>query len=172
VDRAVLEQFRAGDAQAVKAVYDEFGGPVFALALSVLRDRDLAADATQQTFFKAWRAASTYDADREIGPWLYAIARRTAIDLFRRGRRVVPSNDVDSVVTSPGLEVAWEVFEVRAALDQLPDEERMVVKLSHLDGLTHTEIAERLGIPVGTVKSRSHRAHKRLSESLSHLNEI
>ncbi|MFZ0015379.1 MAG: RNA polymerase sigma factor [Acidimicrobiia bacterium] len=172
MDRAMLEQFREGDALAVKAVYDEFGGPVYALSLSVLRDRDLAADATQQTFLKAWRASATYDPDREFRPWIYAIARRTAIDIYRKRRRLVPSDDVDSVSISPGLEVTWEVFEVRAALDKLPDAERIVVQLSHLEGLTHPEIAERLGIPVGTVKSRSHRAHQRLAALLSHVNEI
>lgn len=171
VDRAMLEQFRDGDALAVKAVYDEYGGPVYALSLSVLRDRDLAADATQQTFFKAWKASATYDPDREFRPWIYAIARRTAIDIYRKRKRIVPSDDVDDVVTAPGLETTWEVFEVRAALDKLPDAERMVVQLSHLEGLTHTEIAERLGIPVGTVKSRSHRAHQRLAALLSHVNE-
>lgn len=167
----MLEQFRQGDALAVKAVYDEFGGPVFALSLSVLRDRDLAADATQQTFFKAWKAAATYDPEREFRPWIYAIARRTAIDIYRKRRRLVPSEDVDVVFVSPGLEVTWEVFEVRSALDKLPDAERIVVQLSHLEGLTHPEIAERLGIPVGTVKSRSHRARQRLASLLSHVNE-
>lgn len=172
VDRAMLEQFRDGDSLAVKAVYDEFGGPVYALSLSVLRDPDLAADATQQTFLKAWRASATYDPEREFRPWIYAIARRTAIDIYRKRKRVVPSDDVDEVTTPPGLETAWEVFEVRAALDRLPDAERVVVQLSHLEGLTHVEIAERLGIPVGTVKSRSHRAHQRLATLLSHVNEI
>jgi len=165
----MLEQFRDGDALAVKAVYDEYGGAVFALSLSVLRDRDLAADATQQTFLKAWRASSTYDTEREFSPWLYAIARRTAIDIYRKRKRIVPSEDVDGITISPGLEVMWEVFEVRAALDKLPDKERVVVQLSHLEGLTHLEIAGELGIPVGTVKSRAHRAHKRLAEMLRHV---
>jgi len=172
VDRAMLEQFRDGDALAVKAVYDEFGGPVYALSLSVLRDPDLAADATQQTFLKAWRASATYDPEREFRPWIYAIARRTAIDIYRKRKRIVPSDDIDGATTSPGLETAWEVFEVRAALDRLPDAERVVVQLSHLEGLTHAEIAARLGIPIGTVKSRSHRAHQRLAALLSHVNEI
>jgi len=172
VDRAMLEQFRDGDALAVKAVYDEYGGPVYALSLSVLRDRDLAADATQQTFLKAWRASATYDPDREFRPWIYAIARRTAIDIYRKRKRIVPSDDVDGAITPPGLETTWEVFEVRAAVDKLPDAERVVVQLSHLEGLTHSEVAERLGIPIGTVKSRSHRAHQRLAALLSHVNEI
>lgn len=171
MDREVLERFRLGDEAAVKAVYDRFGGPVFALSMSILGEHGLAADATQQTFIKAWRAASTYDAGRSFAPWIYAIARRTAIDLYRRRSRMVVSDDVDLPTFPPGLETVWEVFEVRAALDRLPDEERQVVKLSHFDGFTHVEIAERLDIPVGTVKSRSHRAHRRLVEMLKHVEE-
>jgi RNA polymerase sigma-70 factor (ECF subfamily) len=171
VDREVLERFRLGDEAAVKAVYDRFGGPVFALSMSILGEHGLAADATQQTFIKAWRAASTYDPERDFGPWIYAIARRTAIDLYRKRSRLVVSDEVDLVTLPPGLETVWEVFEVRSALDRLPDEERQVVKLSHFDGFTHVEIAERLDIPVGTVKSRSHRAHRRLVEMLKHVEE-
>jgi RNA polymerase sigma factor (sigma-70 family) len=172
VDPEVLQRFRIGDESAVKAVYDRFGGPVFALSMSILNDAGLAADSTQQTFIKAWRAASTYDAERSFSPWIYAIARRTAIDIYRKRARNVVSDQVDVVMISPGLETVWEVFEVRAALDQLPDEERQVVKLSHFDGFTHAEIADRLGIPVGTVKSRSHRAHQRLLGLLRHLEEM
>ncbi len=171
MDREVLERFRLGDEAAVKAVYDRFGGPVFALSMRILGEQGLAADATQQTFLKAWRAASTYDPERNFGPWIYAIARRTAIDIYRKQRRSVVTDDLDVAVLPPGLETAWEVFEVRAAVDQLPDEERQVIKLSHFDGLTHVEIAEQLDIPVGTVKSRSHRAHQRLIELLRHVEE-
>ncbi len=172
VDREILERFRVGDEGAVKAVYERFRGPVFAIALSILRDRELAADATQQTFMKAWRAASTYDTERPFKPWVYAIARRTAIDIYRKASRVVASDQIDGVTSPPGLETAYEVFEVRAAIDELPDEERQVIKLSHFDGLTHQEIAHHIGIPVGTVKSRSHRAHQRLLGLLRHLEEM
>ncbi len=171
MDPEVLERFRIGDEAAVKAVYDRYGGPVFALSMSILGDHGLAADATQQTFIKAWRAASTYDPERSFAPWVYAIARRTAIDIYRKHSRSVSSDDVDIAVFPPGLETAWEVFEVRSAVDRLPDQERQVVKLSHFDGLTHVEIAAQLDIPVGTVKSRSHRAHQRLSEFLRHVEE-
>lgn len=172
VDRELLERFRVGDEGAVKAVYERFRGPVFAIAMSILRDRGRAADATQQTFLKAWRAASTYDSDRPIKPWICAIARRTAIDIYRKSARVVVSDEVDVAITPPGLETAWEVFEVRAAIDELPDDERQVVKLSHFDGLSHQEIADHIGIPIGTVKSRSYRAHQRLIELLRHLEEM
>lgn len=172
VDRELLERFRVGDEGAVKAVYEQFRGPVFAIAISILRDRDRAADATQQTFIKAWKAASTYDADRPIKPWIYAIARRTAIDIYRKNSRIIAKDQIDQVTIPPGLETAWEVFEVRAAVDELPDEERQVIKLSHFGGLSHSEIAEHIGIPLGTVKSRSYRAHQRLMELLKHLEEM
>jgi RNA polymerase sigma-70 factor (ECF subfamily) len=171
VDHEVLERFRIGDEAAVKAVYERYGGPVFALSMSILGEHGLAADATQQTFIKAWRAASTYDPERSFGPWIYAIARRTAIDIYRKESRTIPTDNVDVVISPPGLETAWEAFEVRSALDRLPDEERQVVKLSHFNGLTHVEIAAQLDIPVGTVKSRSHRAHQRLIELLRHVEE-
>jgi len=167
----MLDRFRDGDESAVKAVYEQFRGPVFAISMSVLHDHGLAADATQQTFIKAWQAATTYDPERELAPWIYAIARRTAIDIYRKQSRSVTSNAVDSIALPPALETIWEVFEVRSALDRLPDEERQVIKLSHFEGLTHVEIAEHMDIPVGTVKSRSHRAHRRLLDLLKHVEE-
>lgn len=139
--------------------------------MSILHDHGLAADATQQTFIKAWQAATTYDANRELGPWIYAIARRTAIDIYRKSSRSVASDEVDVTSLPPSLDTIWEVFEVRSAIDRLPDEERQVIKLSHFHGLTHVEIAEHMDIPVGTVKSRSHRAHQRLLELLRHVEE-
>jgi RNA polymerase sigma-70 factor (ECF subfamily) len=171
VDRETLERFRVGDETALKAVYDRYGGPVFAVSVRILRDHALAADAAQQTFIKAWRAASTYDPERNFGPWIYAIARRTAIDLYRKQRRALPSDQLEPVTNGPDLETAWEVFEVRSALDQLPEDELAVLRLSHFEGLTHPEIAARLDIPLGTVKSRSHRAHQRLLSLLKHLEE-
>ena len=140
--------------------------------------RDLADEATQQTFVKAWRSAAGYDASRELGPWLATIARRTSIDIHRHEARrpTTPLDDVppadSSVVELPaGVERSYEVAEVRAAIDSLPADEREVVRLQHLEELTHTEVAERLGVPVGTVKSRSFRAHRHLAARLGHLRE-
>lgn len=171
MNRDVLERFRAGEEAAVKTVYERFRGPVFAISLSILRDHGLAADATQQTFVKAWQAAAKFDPERELGPWIYAIARRTAIDFYRKKQRSVTSDTVDRIDLPVGLDTVWQVFEVRAALDRLPDEEREVIRLSHFEGLTHSEIADHMGIPLGTVKSRSHRAHQRLIDLLGHLEE-
>ena len=125
----------------------------------------------QGTFVKAWRAADTFNPDRELGPWLYTIARRQAIDTLRRERRIEPAETevVDVVELPPSLESAWEAWEVRLAVDRLPDDEREVVRLAWFIGLSHPEIAEQLDVPIGTVKSRSHRAHRRLSSLLAHV---
>jgi len=174
VHQDVLARFRAGDETAVGDRYSRYGGAVFTVSMSILRDRWLAADATQLTFVKAWRNASSFDPDRDFAPWIYAIARRTAIDLLRKKKRtdqVSASGDLDIVYLPSGIEQAWEAFEVRVAVEQLPAEERAVVRLTHLDGYSHSEAAEVLGIAVGTVKSRSHRAHRRLAVLLTHLIE-
>jgi RNA polymerase sigma-70 factor (ECF subfamily) len=105
---------------------------------------------------------------------LYAIARRTTIDVIRREKRVtLTSTDAQSEpeqsVSSISFDRVWEVWEVRRAVDDLPAGEREVVRLCNLEGFTHEEVAERLGVPVGTVKSRSGRAYKRLAAALRHL---
>ena len=170
--------FRDGHPDAVRAVYREYAGLVFAVSLRTLGSRDLAEESTQRTFVKAWKAAAGFEVGRELGPWLATIARRTAIDVYRRESRrsTSPLDDVapgdPTVVELPvGVEKSYEAAEVRAAIDTLPPEEREVVRLQHLHELTQTEVAERLGVPVGTVKSRSHRAHRRLASLLGHLRE-
>ena len=168
----LIERFRAGDPDAVRAIYREHAGAVHTVARAIVRDRELAADVVQQTFVKAWRAARTFEHNRQLAPWLYSIARHTAIDMVRaesnptRGGHA-PETEVG--VQPDTFERTWERFEVRRAIDALPDGEREVVRLAHLEGHTHEAIAERLQIPIGTVKSRSGRAHKRLAAALAHL---
>ena len=169
--------FLAGEPDAVRAVYREYGRLVFAVACKVLGDRDLAEEATQQTFVRAWRSAQSFDPTREMAPWLATIARRVAIDLHRREarrshERLDEFNSQPGVVTLPDTaETVYQVWEVRRAVADLAPEERDVVRLQHLEGLTHTEIAQRLGVPPGTVKSRSFRAHRHLAARLGHLRE-
>jgi RNA polymerase sigma-70 factor (ECF subfamily) len=168
----LIERFKQGDPDAIRDVYREHAGAVHTVARSIVRDRELAADVVQQTFVKAWRAASAFEGNRELAPWLYAIARRTAIDALRsesRPTRGGHAAETDIAVESESFDRTWERFEVRRALEALPDGEREVVRLSHFMGHTHEVIAEQLGIPVGTVKSRSGRAHKRLAAALGHL---
>jgi RNA polymerase sigma-70 factor (ECF subfamily) len=178
LDVGLAKRFRDGDQDAVRAIYREYGGLVFSVTYRALGDRTLAEEATQQTFLQAWRAAATFDPERELGPWLATIARRVAIDVHRREQRRAHEqlDDVSPlepalVSTPPDIEQAFEGWEVRKAIDELPPDERQLVELQHLHGLTHTEIAARIGVPVGTVKSRSFRAHRRLAARLGHLRE-
>lgn len=165
-----MARFRAGDEQAVREVHQRYGGAVRTVARSMLSDPELVAEVVQQTFIKAWRGAAGFDGDRELAPWLYAIARRTAIDVIRREKRTaVPPTDEEPTTAAISFERVWEVWEVRRAVDDLPDGEREVVRLCNLEGFTHEEVAERLDIPIGTVKSRSGRAYKRLAAALRHL---
>jgi len=168
----VLEAFRDGDVAALGAVYDRYSRAVWSVAVSVLRDRVLAEDATQEVFLRAWRASSTFDPARGLTPWLFTITRRTAVDVLRREARPTQGGHVaeeDAAVRMPGIEHAYETWQVRVALDELPEDERSVVRMAHFEEMTHREIAAALDVPIGTVKSRSHRAHRRLAERLAHL---
>ncbi len=168
----LIERFKAGDPDAVRMIYREHAGAVHTVARSIVHDRELAADVVQQTFVKAWRAARSFEGNRQLAPWLYAIARHTAIDMLRaetKPTRGGHAPETDVGVQPETFERTWERFEVRRAIDALPELEREVVCLSHMEGHTHEAIADRLGIPIGTVKSRSGRAHRRLAAALVHL---
>lgn len=168
-----MRRFSEGDGEAVRELYASYGRSVFTVAFAALGDRGLAEEAVQQTFLQAWRAAGRFDVERDPGPWLYAIARRVAVDLYRRERRhqTAEANDTEVAILSPSFEGTWEAWQVRSALEELTDDERAIMRATHYLGLTHEETAERLGIPLGTVKSRSYRAHKRMAELLGHLEE-
>ena len=174
-DADLASWFASGDADSVRVVYQTYGRLVYSLAYKVLGDPGLAEDATQQTFVQAWRAAGSYDPTRALGAWLTTIAKRVAIDVHRRERRHRNLDNVDTADSStlvtlpPSVEQINDVAAVRRALDELPTTDRQLIKLQHFDELTHAEIAEELEIPLGTVKSRTFRAHKRLAGLLSHL---
>jgi len=173
-DADLAARFASGDPDTIRIVYQRYGRLVYSMAYKVLGDIGLAEDATQQTFVQAWRAAATYDPSRALGAWLTTIARRAAIDVYRRERRHRSVEDIDSsdpalVTLGPSVEQIYEVWEVRQALEDLPDQDRELIRLQHYDELTHTEIASQLAIPLGTVKSRSFRAHRRLAGLLGHL---
>ena len=175
-DRALAIALRDGEEDTVRALYDRYAGLVFTVALRVLGDRQRAEDVTQHTFLQAWRNADSFEPGRDFAPWLATIARRAAIDVLRAERRrpATPLDKADVgdssiVALPPSAEQIETVWSVRAAIESLAPDEREVVRLQHLEGYTHTQIAERLGVAVGTVKSRSHRAHRRLANRLAHL---
>lgn len=172
VERGELLRFRAGDPDAVRAIYQVYGRFVFAVAYRALGSRELAEDATQQTFVNAWRAAGRFDPARDLRPWLAAVARRAAIDVHRREARRPTEQLDDTAADRPAdvdVDTDFDVGAVREAIDALAPLEREVVRLHHLESLTQAEIGVRLGVPVGTVKSRSFRAHRQLAARLGHL---
>jgi RNA polymerase sigma-70 factor, ECF subfamily len=171
-DGDLIGRFASGDKAAIREIYARYSGPIFTVAMGTLAKRDLADEVVQTTMLKAWRASGTFDPSRELAPWLYAIARRTAIDVYRREQRNLTHEELadDQVAVVPlSFERTWEAWEVRNAVEQLPDHERDVIRLAHFHGMTHSEIAERLGVPIGTVKSRANRAHGRLATLLAHV---
>jgi RNA polymerase sigma-70 factor (ECF subfamily) len=164
--------FRTGSADGTAAMYRRYGRLVYTVAMRVLGDAGRSEDATQQTFVQAWRHAADVDAERDPGPWLATIARRVAIDIARaEGRRPTTAlpDEPGIAVLPPDAESLWRTWRVREAVDALEPREREIVRLQHQDGFTHQEIAERLGIALGTVKSRSFRAHRALAASLGDL---
>jgi RNA polymerase sigma factor (sigma-70 family) len=176
MDEAALDAFRLREPGAIRALYREYGRLVYAVAHRVLGRHDLAEDAVQETFVRAWQAADRVDVDRDPAPWLATIAKRTAIDIYRREARRpttalsdVAVGDRAMVTLPPDVDTLDAVWHVRHAIDALPPDEAAIVRLQHLDGMTHTEISEQLGIALGTVKSRSHRAHRKLASLLGHL---
>lgn len=175
-DARLRARFREGDPDAVRAAYAAYGRLVYGVAHRILGERGLSEEATQQTFLKAWRSAGSLDPARELGPWLATIGKRVSIDIYRRETRRaagsledVPADGRELSTAAFAVEQAHDIWEVRRAVSLLPGDERVVVRAQHFEGLTHEQIAARLGIPVGTVKSRSFRAHRRLASELGHL---
>ena len=129
-----------------------------------------AEDVVQRTFLDAWRFAPSYDPQRRFSGWLFTIARRRALDTLRARR--VPTIDLElatDLVGEDGRETAQQLAdaaEVRAALAGLPAHEREVLELTYFAQLTQLEIAERLSVPIGTVKARGHRGTRRLRRLL------
>lgn len=151
-----------GDQQAFALVYDLLAGKVFATIKRVLRDPAMSEEVTQEVFVEIWQQAARFDAERSsVTTWALTMARRRAVDRVRReqsqrnriealaGQRNDDNVEPDEAVVS-GLD--GEV--VRSALATLPEDQRDVLVLSFIDGLAHADIADRLALPLGTVKGR------------------
>jgi RNA polymerase sigma-70 factor, ECF subfamily len=169
-DGDLIQRVGGGDRNAFEALYRRFARPVFGLALRRLGDRGRAEDALQETFASVWRSASTYSPERGPGaPWLYAVARNAIVDRSR-GRTELPAEPPEEEAVEPGppeqAEASWLTWRVHLALSDLPENERTVLELAYWSGLSQSEVAEFLGIPLGTVKTRTRSALVKLSELL------
>jgi RNA polymerase sigma-70 factor (ECF subfamily) len=156
-----------GDRGAFEVLYQRYARPVFGLALRRLGDRGRAEDAVQETFASIWRAARTYKPERGPGgPWLYAVARNAIVDRSRaRTETPVETPEEESLTAGPPeqTEQSWVAWRVHRALEELNPNERSVIELAYWSGLSQSEVAEYLGIPLGTVKTRTRAALARLA---------
>ena len=171
-DEQVLEAVGRGDDDALGVLYDRFGSLAFRLAFRILRDRALAEDAVQEAFLAVWRSADAYKRERaKPSTWILTVVHRRAVDLVRReqSRRGEPLEVAPEPSVGPVDEDAVlrdRRAAVQAALTQLPGDQRQALELAYYGGLTQSELAERLGVPLGTVKSRMFAGLGRLRELL------
>ena len=173
-DEALVALVARADENALAELYDRVGRIAYGIALRVLRDDRLAEDAVQEGFLAVWRGAAAFRADRaKASTWILTLVHRRAVDLVRREerRRAEPLPEEPSSLGSSETteEAAWLRYErerVQAALGQLPDSQREAIELAYYGGFTQSELAERLGVPVGTVKSRMFSGLARLRELL------
>jgi RNA polymerase sigma-70 factor (ECF subfamily) len=169
-DGDLIRRVARSDANAFEVLYRRFARPVFGLALRRLGDRMKAEDAVQDTFAAVWRSARTYKPERGAGaPWLYAVARNAIVDRSRT-RSEPPAESPDLASDEPGpderAEASYTSWRVHRALESLPQNEREVIELAYYAGLSQSEVASFLGIPLGTVKTRTRAGLGRLADLL------
>lgn len=169
-DGELIRRIADGDRGAFETLYGRYVRPVFGLALRRLGDRGRAEDATQETFASVWRAAGSYRPERgPAAPWLYAVARNAIIDRSR-ARGEPSAEPPEEAAPEPGpaerAETGWVSWRVHRALEELPDQERSLIELAYWGGLSQAEIANFVGIPLGTVKTRTRSALAHLADLL------
>ena len=159
-DAALIRRMAEGDETALGTLYDRYSSLVFSVAKRVLGDPGAAEEVLQDIFYGAWRGASRFDSSRgSMAGWLLVAARNRAIDRLRRGKgRPTDSIKEEMVALAFNLEskAAQDLMlsKVRKAITDLPEVQRSACEMAYFEGLTHTEIAERTGEPLGTVKTR------------------
>ena len=169
-DETLLPCLAAGDRAALDRLYDRYAGPTYALLLRIVADRQLAEDLLQEVFVRVWQRAGSYRVERGRAlTWVLSIAHNLAIDEVRRqrrrprgaeGREDASALDLLAAVPTkePGPEqLAWEEqrrAQIAGALRQLPEAQRIVIELAYFEGYTQSQLAARLGEPLGTIKTR------------------
>jgi len=157
-DATLLAHVQSGDEQAMGTLYDRYSKIVYSVSLRVLRDPSSAEDVLQEIFMQLWRSPESFVASRgSLGGWLAVVARNRSIDALRRKR---PTDSMDDIVIASSFNLAKDsertllIEKARAVIHLLPPEQRKTLEMAFFDGLTHSEIAEMTGEPLGTVKTR------------------
>ncbi len=170
-DAELLARVGERDREAFEILYGRYVRPVFGLALRRLGDRGHAEDAVQEAFAAIWRSASTYRPERgAAGGWLYTVARNAIVDRLRRNGPALDAELPELASAEPGpaqraedSDVAWRVHR---ALEELQPREREVIELAYWSGMSQSEVAQYLHLPLGTVKTRTRSALARLASML------
>jgi RNA polymerase sigma-70 factor (ECF subfamily) len=154
----LVSAIHSGDEQAMAQLYERYSSIVYSVALRVLGDTGAAEDILQEVFMQLWRSPDVFDATRGSLPgWLAVITRNRAIDSLRKRR---PETDITDVIVSiepdlvGGAELRRALEKIRGALGGMPPPQRSALEMAFFEGLTHTEIAEKTGEPLGTIKTR------------------
>jgi RNA polymerase sigma-70 factor (ECF subfamily) len=174
-DRELIRRLQNRDPDAVAQLYDRYGRAVYAVIVRIVQDGAIAEDLVQETFLRVWNRAAGFDAERgAAGPWLLAVARNRAIDYVRSAGKSSRRSVEFSETEHPSLFVdlpaelmqADAVRRARKALLELDPNQRRALELAYFEGLSQTEVAERMGQPLGTVKTWMRRGMQRLREHL------
>jgi len=164
-----LRRIQAGDEQALIDMHAQYARLVYSVAYRVLGDSMAAEEVTQDTFMRVWRSAGTFDARKgSFVTWLLTIARRLAIDTFRKQQRapVLVETDPEGWDALMGADESQDLRRTLAsAVRDLPDEQRQAIELAYFYGLTHSQIADFLGEPLGTIKTRIRLGMQKLREA-------
>ena len=170
-DTALVNGVLAGDQNAMAKMFDKYSPVVYSVAIRVLRDSGHAEDVTQEVFLQIWRNPASFVQGRgSLAAWLVVVARNRSIDLLRRRK---PSDPVEDVVLVSSVDVASEAErniateKIRNVLKKLPQEQQTSVELAFFEGLSHSEIAQRTGDPLGTVKTRIRSALASIRKALA-----
>ena len=173
-DEALLSLVASSDDHALAELYDRFGRVAYGLALRILRDEALAQDAVQEAFLAVWRSSDRFLAERaKASTWILTLVHRRSVDLVRREdrRRGEPLESAGEPAAQETVEdeatLGFERRVVQEALSRLRPEQREALELGYYGGLTQSELAERLGLPLGTIKSRMFTGLSRLRELLA-----
>ncbi|HYW50019.1 MAG TPA: sigma-70 family RNA polymerase sigma factor [Gemmatimonadaceae bacterium] len=182
IDAAIIQRMADGEESGLGALYDRWADAVHALVVRIVRDEVEAEEVVEAVFWQAWQQANRYSTDRGTpGAWLLAMARSRSLDRLRSLRRRRDEQPADDSIfdNQPAvgdplsdLDASERASRVVAAMQTLPDEQREVLELAYFEGLSQTEIAERLSQPLGTVKTRARLALRKMRDRLDALREV
>lgn len=179
-DEALIEALQQENIGALEELYDRHHGMAMAVAYRVLNDRNLAEDVIQEAFLAVWRQAASYKTDRgSCRSWLLSIVRHRAIDVTRGRSFNRESVSLNEMLFEPQYgDQTWQEVstrldsqQIKHALEELPDEQRDAITLAYFKGFNQREIAEQVGVPLGTVKGRMRLGMQKLRNMLTEINE-